>query len=508
MKNSYESLVNQYNRLISRYKDLETQKKDKEEAWKVQLAKTNVTYSKIKALCKKILAKEANIDFLGKVYSWDALPIDELIEKASITFENYNASRTQMELELQKHFLEARETIDNMSVAYAALQNQVKDITERLESDPGGVIEEQEREQIKENLERTINPPKKPKVADAKAREAMENDTIEVVIMNEDEDVSVDDLRQQAEMAEINTELRLADGKPIVKASEKVKKTMQTVTDNTVIVANGGMVPVDVDEICEKLSDRRKQILEMIGRTGLFLSTDILEELGKIGEVKQSNFRNDIFTLKVSGLIMVTPISVPILCQHGNVYELTPSGAAVYHKLYGKEAVPSQSRQIIKDHDNLEHGLGIMTLAKILERFEIFNKMTTARKDNTIVLDTGDKYIPDIIVQTKKYTAYFEYELATHTQADFNIKMNKMCRKTRFLNIVTNSAANADNLSKKVIKWVKSRGDFGCLPTHIVRITTLTKLNFAADNQKNYLDRDNWVYWYDLGKPEEEQIQV
>ena len=509
---SYDALLNQFNRVTAQYKDLEEQKRECARNWGETERKYKHTISLAKDLCKMILAKEHSSDFLGKDYSLDAFPTDELILRAKEVFVTYNNERTKMESGLQQKLVETQATLDNLKTQYAYLQTHMQDAVKKTREDSEAIIEETVRadetpiqarmREFKDGKATT------PKPVNYTARKAVESGAVEVSVISEDEDISMDDLRQQGEMAEINTELRLAEGKPIVRASKVVQETMQKVTDNTAITAIGGTVQVDVEDLCKKLSERRKIILKIIGETGLFLSTEIFEKLQETGEIKSASFKNDIFSLKTSGLLKVSSISIPVLCQHGNVYELTPAGAATFKRIFGKDACPSGTGQIIKDHDNLEHGLGIVAMKNILEKFKSFIKITTDRKDNTIVLDTGDKYIPDAICKSNKFTAYFEYELSTHKQADFNIKLNKMCKKTRYINIVTNSIPNCDSLSKKVIAWVQSRGGFGCLPGYIVRITTLNKLNLTAEAGKSFQDKDCWNYYYDLGASEPEHSEA
>ena len=500
-RSNYETLLNQYNRLVARYKDLDLQIKEREHAWGEQEKKYKHTIIQARSLCEMVLAKEQDsASFLGKEYSYGSIPDDDLIAQAKQVFIIYNNERTKMELALQKKLEETEATLENLKTQYAFLQSHAAEVAKDIQDDPNAVIETPELPEVQQEQQ--------PKIANYKAQKAVESGELEIAVISEDEDITVDDLRQQGEMAEINTEFRLAEGKPIVKASKVVRETMQKITDNTAITATGGTIEVNIDELCSKISERRKNIVKIIGETGLFLASEILEKLQESGEMKQSTFRNDVFALKTSGVLKVESISVPVLMPRGNSNELTPAGAAVFKRLFGKDPVEPKSKQIIRDHDNLEHGLGIMVLADILSRFNAFTAITTERKENTIVLDTGDKYIPDIIAKGGRIVAYFEYERATHRQADFNIKMNKMCRKTRYLNIVTNNNTNAEELCKKSLEWVKSRGGFGCLPGYILRITTMDRLDNASKNKLGFQERDCWSFWYDLGKTEEEQVQT
>ena len=92
------------------------------------------------------------------------------------------------------------------------------------------------------------------------------------------------------------------------------------------------------------------------------------------------------------------------------------------------------------------------------------------RNDTTIALHDGRTYIPDIIVKGRSsgrqapFIAYLEYERDTHTQENFEEKMERALQTlwqedcVKCIYIVTNNHGNAMDLSKKADKWVKKRG--------------------------------------------------
>lgn len=192
------------------------------------------------------------------------------------------------------------------------------------------------------------------------------------------------------------------------------------------------------------------------------------------------------------------------------VYSLTEKGRQTYTHTFGQPPVEPLFAEIIRAHDNLKHGLGIVELEKLLNESHEYFLVSCDRKDTTIALRDGRTYIPDIIVKGHSsgrqapFTAYFEYELNTHTQENFEEKMERALQTlwqedcVKCIYIVTNNHENAMDLSKKVDKWVEKRGI--SLMSIRLRITTLVCIREAVQKSIPVNNMGNWIVSYNFQK--------
>jgi hypothetical protein len=94
-----------------------------------------------------------------------------------------------------------------------------------------------------------------------------------------------------------------------------------------------------------------------------------------------------------------------------------------------------------------------------------------------------------LICKADRFTDYFEYECGTHHQQDFDNKLSKMCRVTRFLHIVTPNKPTAQKIKAQVDTWIEGRG-VQSLQRIVVKIGT-------AQSVKN---DGKWLVVYELQK--------
>ena len=197
----------------------------------------------------------------------------------------------------------------------------------------------------------------------------------------------------------------------------------------------------------------------------------------------------------------------PLKSQYA-VYSLMEKGRQTYTQTFGRAPVKPLFAEIIRAHDNLEHGLGIAELKKLLNQSHEYFLVSDDRKDTTIALRDGRTYIPDIIVKGHSsgrqtpFTAYFEYERDTHTQENFEEKMERALQTlwqedcVKCIYIVTNNHENAIDLSKKVNKWVEKRGI--SLMSIRLRITTLVCIREAVQKSVPVNNMGNWIVSYNF----------
>ena len=492
-KMSYETLQSMYYRLSASHKRLEQESCEKEAKWKESEKAYRHTITKARELCEMIVAKVQNNEFLGKSFSWSSMNADDLIAEAKKIFAAYNAERTN-ELKV----MQAK--IKELTSANENLQTQVEFYMNNLNS--GEAVPPVQFNQTPAPTEESKAVANAlPDRTKGSVREAAKNGTAEIVYMEEDSDVSELDMMQQADMVELGEQLQIDSSRPPIELTAKTKKNQKRASE---AAKTSNIAMIDIEKLKEGLTDRRWAIIKAIGTTGHCTPKDIYydiykEDYGEASAAQASKFKIDVHNLYLANIVLQEQIANPLnprMC----IYSLSATGTILYKQKYNTDPVENVRAAIIRDHDNLNHGFGVLTLAEVIASASEIVSVSSDRKANTIKLHTGDTYIPDIVAKTNRYTAYFEYERGTHNQTNMQIKLNRMALVTSYINIVVPETGACKEVNKKVEKWIQARGGPGCLPKHTVRITTLKKMRDAIKAGASINSEDIWVFSYDLGK--------
>lgn len=505
---SYNILLSKYNRLIARFRDLEKQLEEKEAVWKEMEQNFRINESLARELCELVLAKEPREMVLGSEYSWGKLDLRTLIQKAKVVFASYNDSRTQLLKTIQ-------ETAEERRLQIESLKLQISSSMQELRSNPTSPAAEP--------LPQTDAPAPAPAPPAAASKEipaetmrrvsynvqqAAKEGALEIQLIEEDGDVSLSDIAQQQGMAKLGEVISLE--RSGIKISPSAKKQRAVEQERKRVVE---AMMVDVGDIRERMNERKWLVLEVIGSTGYYersqLKSAFIDLYRKRNatdrKITDGGFSYELKNLVDLGvLVLDTNIQHPLKSNFG-VYSLSEIGKRLYEQQFSKKPVVSERDTLIAQHDNIEHGLGIKTLKEIMEATGNFSSVTMDRQANTIHIDDSTIYIPDIIAKDKAkgFLMYLEYERDTHNQSNFNIKLNKMAKVTKYLNIVAPNIGTAEGLIAKVDKWIELRGGHKALRGIRVRITTLKRLEGAASIN----DDKSWYAIYNLNEGPAPTIQ-
>lgn len=533
-------IMSKYNRLLARYRDLEQQATEKQDKWAELEKEFKINESLTRELCELILAKDPSEMRLGKEYSWSKLKTRDVIQRSKSAFINYNEARTALLRDIQRQSEERRMMIESLKdqterdastiEELRSLKRDDADATgERFDKATGEIITE----------EKAVAPKTMERVAYA-TQEAAKNGSISIVQYDEedgltpasghgekpgisDEDIrrgqaatnlKIWDTKRDLSQADIDQQTAMAERAAVI----DLKRTGGNVSQST-RKANAAasakanverqFVSIDTNEIAQKLSDRHWLVLELIGSTGMCEGAEIvdaaiaaLQTANDSEKMTASGFRYILMGLVNFGCLTMEQVAHPTKPRFA-VYSLSTVGRTVYATHFGKQPVVSERDILIAEHDNLEHAFGIKMLKSILESNSMYSNVSMSRADNTFKLEDGTSYIPDIVAQGKgrgkSFRVYMEYERGTHHQADFNIKLNKAIKKTRYLDIVCPNNGVAENLKGKVSAWVTSRGGAKSLQKIKIRITTLRRI----DGVTNINSDDNWLYVFNLSTSEQ-----
>lgn len=437
----YRELSNKYQLAVAQIRELTDQMAAKGKMWQEYEAKCEIVDKHSRKLCEKILAKDRSEMVLGDAKTWYQYTTDELIQKAMDSFDKYVLERTKL-------------MNDIMTVAEErgrALESLTEQIETMMQS--GNVSAPHSAEEMLQQAEKTASEKSALDKVSNKTREAAAAGRIDVVI-EEEEDLT---------NAEIEEYQRLAD------TAEQIKLTassVKQVPSNTKLAAkkkaeeNAAMAHVvDIKDHIAKCNDSDWALIEVIGKKGLSRYQDIERELMLDSEMLKSAIRSASTKLTSMGAVQKETFTLPVSSK-STFYQLSVIGKRMFKYHFNEEPCLSEIERVVKEHDNAEHGYGIMEACQVLEESGLYDEVSCYNRDKAIEVEVEGqklKYIPDIICQAHKgYKMYIEYERGTHHQVDFNMKLNKMCKVTRFLYIIAPNVKTLKVLKEKVDIWIRS----------------------------------------------------
>ena len=253
---------------------------------------------------------------------------------------------------------------------------------------------------------------------------------------------------------------------------------------------------VNLHDFESKFDETMWKMLEIISATGAARYPDI-ERLVRmqIPDFVENRLRRAAKALTEMNVLNRKELKLP-LTPRTTLYSLAEIGERLYREKFKVAPVPSEMVKIVREHDNLEHGYGILELAQLLANSRKYKDVYAFNRTQPVKFSDGTQYIPDVMCRNLdgKTKTYFEYERGNHTQKNFNAKCDKICFATTVLNFV---APNREDLARKLYplmkEWVRKKGVFDISST-VVRLTTSKEL------QTCYLSDESWLIIFDLSK--------
>lgn len=474
----YRVLLSKYNVAVARIRDLEEQNRTNNQHWKTEVAALKTDLDAARSLCESILAKDHKEMVLGKESSWYSTPIGVLIARASKSYIEYNKKITSVLNNIQTECERRGNRVNSLK---SQIDQFIEGDTTAFDVGDMDTLPPAE-EKLKKSPEHLGVPKSVQKAADA--------GTIEVII-EESRDVAdkIEDGIEELVNAQAQARLT-SNGIPVQnsqKKQEQFKKAKNTADMSHV---------VDLLKFEEKFTPAMWKLLEIIGKEGVSRYPDI-EQLALESELnlKATQLRSSIRELHRMNAVKLDSFSLP-LTSRVLIYRLDQIGERLFCKQFGVAPVESEAAKVIREHDNLEHGYGILDLGKLLMASGYYRDVQTFNRSNPKKLNNGTLYVADLVCTPShgRYVEYIEYERGFHKQSDFNVKCNKICEFTRHLNFVApNKEAIINNLKPQIDEWIRSRGRESI---STIRIRISTPVEFR--NNKNISNA--WIMMYDLSK--------
>lgn len=241
------------------------------------------------------------------------------------------------------------------------------------------------------------------------------------------------------------------------KAMAKNSKIQQNAQNNN----QGGNVvfqdgqPFDIEKVLQRTDMLQREIIRIMGETGLNETKEIQAECLTQGKFTNTNkFREVLKLCKDNNLI--TETKNPVALRNQLVLNsLSDLGKVVYKRLFKKQPVVDEMTNIIRMHDNLIHGYNIKDTVTTLEGLGYLNVCMDAQK-NAVKLPGGSTYIPDVVAEVvnandkKRMKTYWEIELGNHHNNDFFDKLEKAAKVTKEVTIIVDKVDTKEHVAKQI----------------------------------------------------------
>lgn len=471
----YETLLSKYNMAVALIRDLKDQMETKDRQREAYEQRCDVVDKHARELCEKILAKDKSEMTLGDAKSWHSTSTDDMIKKAVASFAKYCQERTELLNNVMK-------IAEQRGLELESLKDQISRLMRNgnagnLVSAEEMIQNAQKEREVKEIIAKAPNSTQK----------AIAEGRVEAIIEENDE-CEDEEIEAIQKMIETSNQAKLTERSiPVVRTpqkSELVKKAEDAAIQPHMIMLN---------KITEQYGDAEWHVLQVIGKFGYSKTQDILNKCREIypfdTEWKSKKALNTLRT--AGGPLDSLSVTLPI-SKHNILVKLNDIGERIYETHFEEKPVKAEMDAVRAEHDNPEHGYGILDLKKVLDETGRYESVSCYNRQNPFDVEINGvalKYIPDLICKGPKFTDYYEYERANHLQSDFNMKCNKMCKVTRFLNFVTDNIKSTKKINEQVKAWIETRKP-ETLKNITIRIGT-------ADSIKN---NGKWLVVYNLNK--------
>lgn len=231
-----------------------------------------------------------------------------------------------------------------------------------------------------------------------------------------------------------------------------------TATEENITSLKGSVAlkAIDLEKARASVDNTCKKIMEGIGKEGISEYPLLLQYCLKANcGITESKFDTAISNLKTNSIVEVEQVQTINRIRGIRLFSLTNEvGKPLYKEMFREKAVLSEKEKIKRENDNLAHGYSIKDVVNQLEEFG-YTEISMDRKTNTIPISGANTWVPDVIainpISGRK--EYFEVEMGSHNQTNFNLKMDKANLKASVLKIIVPNKIIAENVCRKVDDW-------------------------------------------------------
>lgn len=184
----------------------------------------------------------------------------------------------------------------------------------------------------------------------------------------------------------------------------------------------------DIEMLRETMEPRVEQTLRTIAETGKSAAEDLWAEpdIYNCFKNQRPSFNASLGKLVDLNLLSMSAVKVSMRGTQHPVYELTEEGKAYYRYVAKKEPVKSELRVMIAQHDSLDHGFFIRTIAKLREKagYTVYRDRESCTFKGEIDGKPVSKVF-DLVEEKDGVKIPIECELGTHSAQDFYDAMDR-----------------------------------------------------------------------------------
>lgn len=474
----YQALLNKYNVAVAQNRDLRDQMETKDRQFRAYESRCDVVDSHARKLCEAILAKDKSEMTLGDAKTWHSFSTDEMIAKATNAFVRYCQTRTEL-------LNRVMEVAEKRRLELESLKDQISQIMRNGNASQLASVEE-----MMENAQKELEAKTVISKAPNSTQKAIAEGRVEAVI-EEDGDCDENELSHITHMLRTRNEIELTPGSPTIsrcpQKSELIKK------ENAALAAQ----VINYEAIVQEYTETDWNVLYILGHFGVSKTRDILAKYDECYKERgNGSVERSLTKFGTNQTIYSETVKLPTKAGKISLHYLSPIGRTVFKTRFGEEAVMSEYEKVQKKHDNPTHGYGILELKKVLEESGRYHSVSADEPGIEVTIgETKLTYVPDLKCETGNFVDYFEYELNTHKQVDFNMKCNKMCKVTKFLNFIVPKIDEARKLKNKVDTWIESR-----------KVESLKNITVRIGTIRSIENDGKWLVQYNLSKGAEPVI--
>lgn len=452
-----------------RIADLEEEISEKNKVIEKKRVEFAHTEDLIRDLCTTILAKDRNEMVLGKPYTWKKLSLNDLITKAKNSYKEYTLERSRILGETLDLAETRRQEAESLADQLAQLMQNAT-----LTGADSDIVQE---------AQKSVDKIKAPNAL----KEAAQSGGVEMLI-EDDKDALYEangEMKTMEELMNIAEEVAIsANAVPVVPSSKKNNRLEQA-RENAMLAH-----VVDLQKYIDEFNDEMWAIVEIIGSLGIPKYNDIEAKIKEKYDMKDSKIRTAIKALSNMRVVSQTKINLP-LSPNVFLFNLTDIGQRIYKSKFNQKPVQNELDRVIAEHDNAEHGYGILDIEKVLKEKGYYQEISSFNRSNPIQLGNGKSFVPDLVCKRGKFTEYIEYERGHHTQNDFNAKCNKMAQVTRYLNFVVPNQDTVKTIMRQVDSWAEKRGQKSL---EGIKLRISTSFAIRKSDEKGIM----WIVEYDF----------
>jgi DNA-binding PadR family transcriptional regulator len=194
--------------------------------------------------------------------------------------------------------------------------------------------------------------------------------------------------------------------------------------------------------------ERDRDVILVIGKTGLSLSTEVEKVIAGEKEVSPRTIHRALIECVKEGLLEQAA-TASIDGRPPMNYTLSEKGKWLYRKLSGEEPKTSQHQELLKAHKSERH------LALILKTAEKFIELgyEVEREPLRMQLDENRFYLPDLVIMKANETFYTEVETGEKEKTSLNHKWENALVAGGRICVVTDNMATLRRIQGSIAQW-------------------------------------------------------